>query len=431
MDSEASFMKNSNHKDYNILIAVTGGIAAYKSVELASQLIKRGYNVKVMMTEAATEFVTPLTFETVTGNPVIYKMFSRTGDWDVEHISWAKWADLNIICPATANIIGKLASGICDDFVSTTLLASEKKCLIAPAMNTVMYQHNSVQDNLDKLKTWGYEIVEPGSGDLACGDKGKGRLASLEGILTEIENSLQKNNSVLDRDLTDQKYQEIVGKDASLLDKTVMITAGATTEMIDPVRYLTNPSSGKMGISLAEACLKKGAKVILICASTSALPPEGAELIQVDTAREMYEQVMANLDRVDLVFKTAAVSDYRPKETASTKLKKSDIEQEYSLTLIRNPDILAEVGKRKNGQLIVGFAAETDNIDINAKEKLKKKQLDMLVVNDVSSPQAGFAKDVNTVTVYFSDGTKKSFETMTKRALADELVAETLTLIEK
>ncbi|ACB84914.1 bifunctional phosphopantothenoylcysteine decarboxylase/phosphopantothenate--cysteine ligase CoaBC [Natranaerobius thermophilus] len=402
----------SDQRQGNILVAVTGGIAAYKSVEICSRLRKAGFNVKVMMTESAKEFVTPLTFETVTQNPVASDMFSREANWDVEHISWAQWCDLVLICPATANIIGKLVSGVCDDFVSTTLIASKAHCMIAPAMNTGMYQHPAVQDNLSKLEQYGYQIIDPDSGKLACGDEGKGRLAPVEQIVDQVAN-------FFDKEAADPSPGQM------LRGYTVMVTAGATMEKLDPVRYLTNPSSGKMGYSIAQAAVNDGAHVILISASTSLTPPEGVELISVTSARDMYEQVMANLDRSDVIIKTAAVSDYRPQETYHNKLKKENQQDDqYQLTLVRNPDILKEVGEKKGDKLVIGFAAETDNIYEHARAKLTKKNLDMIVVNDISSDKAGFGKDINTVTLFFEDGSCKELDTMSKLELAEHLLAE-------
>ncbi|OWZ84161.1 bifunctional phosphopantothenoylcysteine decarboxylase/phosphopantothenate--cysteine ligase CoaBC [Natranaerobius trueperi] len=390
----------------NILLAVSGGIAAYKSIELCSQLRKNGYNIKVMMTKSAKEFVTPLTFETVTQNPVISEMFSRTTHWDVEHISLAKWADLVVVCPATANIISKLACGICDDFVTTTLLATKAHCIIAPAMNTAMYEHPSIQKNLETLSNYGYNFISPDSGQLACGDTGRGKLASIDKIFDQIE------------------YQFNVQADQPLKGKTILVTAGATREQIDPVRYLSNPSTGKMGYAVAEAATKKGAHVILITAPTNLTPPQFAEVVNVTSTKEMYDQVMENLNKAHIVVKTAAVSDYRPSTKFSSKLKKDDVNDDYQLSLVKNPDILKEVGKNKDGQIVVGFAAETDDILKNAKKKMKNKNTDMLIVNDISAKNAGFETDVNTVKILFLSGEIKELPTMSKTRLGDIIVDE-------
>jgi len=411
----------------HVLVAVTGGIAAYKAVEVCSQLIKRDFLVKVMMTSSAKEFVTPLAFETITQNPVASEMFTRTTDWDVEHISLARWADLILVCPATANIIGKLANGICDDFVSTTLLASKADCMFAPAMNVAMYEHPFFQNNLKKLDDFGYKIISPSSGRLACGEEGLGRLANLEDILDKVDNyfgtECYHNKNNLDANL--DSTEGISESESYLTGKTVLITAGATREMIDPVRFLSNPSTGKMGYAVAQAALDRGANVILVTAATSLDAPKGSKVISVVTAQEMYEKVMENLEQSDVIIKTAAVSDYRPKEVHTKKIKKDKISDEMELKLVRNPDILKAVGEQKGKKVVIGFAAETNDIIENAQKKIRKKNADMLVVNDISSPDAGFEKDINTVKIIYKNGTIKELSTMSKTRLGEIIIKET------
>ncbi len=393
----------------NILVGVTGGIAAYKTADICSQLVKKGFQVKVMMTTAASEFITPLTFESITGHPVALKMFDRKMDWSVEHISWAQWADMVLLCPATANIVGKLASGICDDFVSTTLLATKAPCLIAPAMNTNMYTHPAFQDNLSKLIKYGYRVIPPGKGRLACGDEGEGRLADKEDILSAVE--------ALHKEILADSEQTFVGK-------TVLVTAGATREKIDPVRFLSNPSTGKMGYAIAEAFAQKGAHVKLVSGPTHLQPPAGVQFIQVETTTDMYRAVMDHLEGSDIVVKAAAVSDFRPKKIYETKIKKQASGDGMEIAFVKNPDILREVGDRKGDRILVGFAAETDNIIENGQEKIKRKNLDMLVLNDISASNAGFEKDINTVHFLYPDGSVKDLPTMSKTDLGKRIVKE-------
>ena len=409
-------MENSKKLNKNVLIAVAGGIAAYKTAEICSQLIKKGFNVQVMMTSAAKEFVSPLTFETISQNPVTSEMFERSNDWDVAHISTARWADVVLICPATANIIGKMANGICDDFVTTTLTASKALCLIAPAMNTSMYQHPAVQRNLQRLKDDGYGIISPESGRLACEEIGEGKLANIEEIIARVVAlaGVEAQNS-------DDPGEIHKG---GLAGKTVLVTAGATREHIDPVRFLSNPSSGKMGIAVAEAALEKGARVILITGHSTYRLPSKAEVVPVHSSQEMYEKVFEYLEESDIVVKTAAVSDFRPKVYSDIKIKKDCSEETYSLPLVRTPDILKEIGENKRDKIVVGFAAETDDIIKNAREKLKKKNVDLMIVNDISSLEAGFNSDYNTVKILYPSGEIKEMPSMTKIDLGKKIIEE-------
>ncbi len=381
-----------------IVVGVTGGIAAYKSAYLVSQLVKAGYSVYVVMTASAQKFIAPLTLQTLSKHPVVTGMFEKTENWEVEHISLAKKADAFVICPATANVIGKIAGGIADDFLTTTVMAATCPVIFAPAMNCDMYENPIVQKNIETLSKLGYRFVEPESGMLACGVEGKGRLAEMEAILDEISCALCSEQDFLGR--------------------KVLVTAGPTREAIDPVRYITNHSSGKMGYAIAKAAKIRGAQVTLVSGPTNLRPFSGVQVINVTTALEMEQAVLSQYAACDVVVKAAAVADFRPERKAENKLKKSGVDAP-KITLVQNPDILEELGRQKNGQILVGFCMETQNLLDNAKEKLHAKHLDMIVANSLTEAGAGFAGDTNAVTILFSDGRQERVECMQKLDLAN------------
>ncbi|WP_368987075.1 bifunctional phosphopantothenoylcysteine decarboxylase/phosphopantothenate--cysteine ligase CoaBC [Caldifermentibacillus hisashii] len=387
-----------------VLLCVSGGIAAYKAVQLTSKLTQNGFDVKVMMTGNATKFVTPLSFQAISRNDVYTDTFDEKDPAKIAHIDLADWPDVIIIAPATANIIGKLANGIADDMVSTTLLATEKPVFIAPAMNVHMYNHPVVQENIARLKSFGYHFIEPSEGYLACGYVGKGRLEEPEIIVEHVKTFFVQN------------------KQQFLRGKTVLISAGPTREKIDPVRYLSNYSSGKMGYAIAEVAQHLGANVFLISGPVSMKPPVGVQIIRVESAEEMYEAVLQYFDEADIVIKSAAVSDYRPKKIFQQKMKKQS--QELVIELERTVDILAELGKRKNAQFLIGFAAETNHVEEYAKQKLLSKNADMIVANNVMQEGAGFGTDTNIVTFYKANNEKKQFPKLTKHEVAYEILKE-------
>lgn len=387
-----------------VLLCVSGGIAAYKAVQLTSKLTQNGFDVKVMMTGNATKFVTPLSFQAISRNDVYTDTFDEKDPAKIAHIDLADWPDVIIIAPATANIIGKLANGIADDMVSTTLLATEKPVFIAPAMNVHMYNHPVVQENIARLKSFGYHFIGPSEGYLACGYVGKGRLEEPEIIVEHVKTFFVQN------------------KQQFLRGKTVLISAGPTREKIDPVRYLSNYSSGKMGYAIAEVAQHLGANVILISGPVSMKPPVGVQIIRVESAEEMYEAVLQYFDEADIVIKSAAVSDYRPKKIFQQKMKKQS--QELVIELERTVDILAELGKRKNAQFLIGFAAETNHVEEYAKQKLLSKNADMIVANNVMQEGAGFGTDTNIVTFYKANNEKKQFPKLTKHEVAYEILKE-------
>lgn len=388
----------------NVLLCVTGGIAAYKAVALTSKLTQMGIDVKVMMSENATKFVTPLTFQAISRNPVYTDTFDEKDPKKIAHIDLSEWPDLIIIAPATSNIIGKLANGIADDMITSTLLATEKPVWIAPAMNVHMYHHPIVQKNMDTLKSIGYEFIEPDEGYLACGYTGKGRLAEPESIAEKVREFFSGNTR------------------GFLEGKRVVVTAGPTRERIDPVRYISNFSSGKMGYAIAEEALKLGAAVTLITGPVSLTPPQGAKVVSVESTEEMYRAVIKEYNNADIVIKAAAVSDYRPQEYMPNKMKKQ--KDEWSITLVKNRDILKELGKKKTHQFLIGFAAETDHVEQYALDKLKNKNLDMIVANDVSMEGAGFGSDTNIVTIFKKDGSKRALEKLSKNKVAIEILKE-------
>ena len=385
-----------------IVLGVTGGIAVYKAVELVSRLRKQQAEVKVIMTQSATQFVSPLTFREMSANPVVVSMWDEVHEFSIEHIALANWADLFVIAPATANIIGKIAGGIADDMLSTTVMATTAPVMVCPAMNSNMYLNTATQDNLQRLKQRGFRLMEPGCGLMACGTTGPGRLPEPPEIVAAIEACFAEV-----KDLTGKK---------------VLVTAGGTREAIDPVRYVGNRSTGKMGYAVAEAALARGAQVTLV--STVSLPvPVGAEVISVESAEEMRQAVLSHYDGVDIVVKAAAVADFRPSVISGKKIKKAG-EEVLTLVLQRNPDILQELGQKKNRQFLVGFAAETHDLEAYAKEKIAKKNLDMIVANDVTASGAGFGTETNIVKFLYPDGGKKELDRMSKRAVADKLLDE-------
>lgn len=388
-----------------VLLGVTGGIAAYKMPNVARMLKKLHCNVHVLMTQNATNFITPTTFETLTANKCLIDTFDRNFEFSVEHVALAKQADLVLIAPATANVIGKIANGIADDMLTTTVMACTCKCLIAPAMNHNMYHNSIVQENMDKLKRHGYEIIEPICGMLANGDTGDGKLPPEE---TLVEYVL--------RELAFPKDME---------GMNVLVTAGPTQEAIDPVRYITNHSTGKMGYAIAKMAMYRGAAVTLVSGPTALEPPMFVDMVRVTTAQEMYEAVMARAKEQDIVIKAAAVADYRPAVVAEQKVKKQA--GEARIELERTRDILAELGAGKGKTILCGFSMETENMLENSKEKLWKKNLDMIVANNLKVEGAGFATDTNVVTLITREG-EKQLALMSKEEVANQLLTELLTI---
>ncbi|NEN82664.1 bifunctional phosphopantothenoylcysteine decarboxylase/phosphopantothenate--cysteine ligase CoaBC [Paenibacillus elgii] len=384
-----------------VLLGVSGGIAAYKAAAVCSKLTQAGADVRVIMTESATKFVAPLTFQTLSRHDVIVDTFDEKDASVVSHIDLADRADVVVIAPATANIIGKIALGLADDMLSTTLLATMAPILVAPAMNVHMYAHPAVQTNMQKLAERGVRFIEPGTGQLACGYVGKGRLAEPEEIVAAVERFFQEKRL--------------------LEGKRVLVTAGATVERIDPVRYLTNDSSGKMGYAIAEEARRMGASVTLVTGKASIAAPTGVTVVKVESALEMMEAVLSRLPEQDVIIKAAAVADYRPAEQAEHKIKKN--EDEMTMRMVKNPDIAQAVGERKKpSQLLVGFAAETQHLETFAQEKLKKKRCDLLVANDVTMEGAGFGTDTNVVRIYDSGGLVEALPLMSKGQVAARLL---------
>ncbi len=392
----------------NITVGITGGIAVYKAAQLVSSLNAGGAEVNVIMTGAAQEFVKPLTFQVLSGNTVRTDLFDAMRG-AVQHIELATTPDLIVIAPATANVLGKVANGIADDLLSTVIMAASCPVLFCPAMNVNMYNNAVVQRNISTLRDLGYKFVGPDTGRLACGVEGRGRLADLDRIMEVIESLLSPAGD--------------------LEGLTVMVTAGPTVEPIDPVRYLTNRSTGKMGYAVAGAAAGRGARTLLISGPTSLKPPGGVEFISVETAAQMYEAVMEHYPVVDVVVKTAAVADYRPKESSSRKIKKHD--GPLHLELVRNHDILAELGKNKNKQILVGFAAETGDLEKNSLLKVERKNLDFLVANDVTQAGAGFGSDTNIVKFVYPGGDIKQMPLMDKTVLAHRILDEVLSVRQK
>ncbi|MCK4507999.1 MAG: bifunctional phosphopantothenoylcysteine decarboxylase/phosphopantothenate--cysteine ligase CoaBC [Desulfuromonadales bacterium] len=383
-----------------VILGVTGGIAAYKAAELLRLLIKAGAEVHVVMTRSAQEFIAPLTFQTLSGNPVHTELFSLIQEQEIGHISLADRADLVLIVPATANLVGKVANGIADDLLTTTIMATRAKILFAPAMNSNMWENPVYQENHAKLEGLGYHFIEPAYGELACGWQGQGKLPDPQEIFSSAQALLGSND---------------------LAGKTVLVTAGPTREEIDPVRFLSNYSSGKMGYAVACAARNRGARVVLVSGPVNLREPEGVETIQVVSAREMHEAVMKIAEQADLIIKAAAVADFRPVACGEQKVKKGSAET-MTVELQRNPDILAELGQKKGSRILIGFAAETEELLKHAREKLTNKNLDMIVANDVTQEGAGFDGDTNIVRFLTADGNVEELPQMTKEAVAEILL---------
>ncbi|KGR87596.1 bifunctional phosphopantothenoylcysteine decarboxylase/phosphopantothenate--cysteine ligase CoaBC [Lysinibacillus odysseyi] len=384
----------------NILLCVTGGIAVYKAVALVSKLTQAGFTVKVIMTASAQKFVNPLSFQVMSKNDVFFDTFDEKNSAVIAHIDLADWADLILVAPATANVIGKLANGIADDMVTTTLLAATAPVWIAPAMNVHMYDHPAVKRNIIQLHTDGYRFIEPSEGYLACGYVGKGRLEEPEKITELVKQHFQP------------AFQPLKGK-------KVVVSAGPTREKVDPVRFLTNFSSGKMGYAMAEAARDLGAEVVLVSGPTNLAKPAGMKVLDVESAQQMFEAIWAEYDVADIVIKTAAVADYRPKNVYGQKMKKQP--GEAVLELERTTDILATLGAHKKHQLLIGFAAETDDVENYGQQKLQKKNADYIVANDITEAGSGFGTDTNSVTLIGYDY-KKSFPHLPKKELAYRLL---------
>ncbi len=397
-------------KDKTVVIGVSGGIAVYKTLDVISRLRKLGVNVNVIMTASAAEFVTPLSFQSLSQNYVVCDMFEDPKTWDVEHISLAKRADVFLIAPATANVIGKMANGIADDMLTTTIMATKAKVLIAPAMNTNMYENPIVQRNINILKELGYNFVDPESGRLACGDTGKGKLATPETIVGEVV--------------------KLLSTEQDLKGKSIIVTAGPTMESIDPVRFISNRSSGKMGYAIATQAINRGADVTLISGPTNLTPPQNLKkLIRIESAKDMYDAVIENLDENQVVIKSAAVADYKPKNYFNKKIKKSD--DDLSIELDRNKDIAYEIGKIKNDKILVGFAAETNDLIENARGKVKKKNLDFIVANDLTKEGAGFGVDTNIVKIIDKEGNITEYPKMKKEEVANVILDKVKILLKR
>lgn len=382
-----------------VVVGVTGGIAAYKTCELVRALVKRDYRVKVVMTEAATRFVSPLTFRTLSAEPVTVSLWADEPDAKVHHISLAEEADVMVIAPCTANVIAKIAHGRADDMLTTTALATEAPLVIAPAMNVHMWRKEVTQRNVSALVARGAIIVEPARGELACGDVGEGRLASVDDIVAAVEAEL--------------------GRSRDLAGKHVLVTASGTHEPIDPVRYIGNHSSGKTGFAIAEEAARRGARVFLVTGPSHLPDPFGCEVVRVTTALQMRAAVLARADAADAIVMSAAVADFRPATAAADKIKKTDAPA--AVTLERNPDILAELGARGGRAMLVGFAAETADVEANAKAKLEAKGCDLIVANDVSDPSLGFGTDDNRVVFVSREGVERT-GVLPKHAIAREIV---------
>jgi len=387
-----------------IVLGITGGIAAYKAADIASKLTQAGARVEVVMTESATRFIAPLTLRSLTGRPVVTDMFEPAAEFSLEHIALAEAADIVVIAPATANTIAKIAAGIADDMLTCLVLATKAPVIVAPAMNDNMLQNPVTQENLAKLKARGFIIVEPAYGRLASGKTGWGRLAEVETIIGTIK--------------------QVLGRKGDLAGKRIVVTAGGTQESIDPVRHIGNRSSGKMGYAVAEAARDRGASVSLITAPTSLPKPAGIELTHVRTARQMKEAVARAVAKTDALIMAAAVADYQPKEVATAKIKKET--PSLTLELVRTPDILSEV---KGNFIKVGFAAESEDVVANAKQKLEKKQLDLIIANDITDAKSGFDVDTNKVTLIDRKGKTEKLPLLTKREVADKILDKVVQLI--
>ncbi|MBQ2744607.1 MAG: bifunctional phosphopantothenoylcysteine decarboxylase/phosphopantothenate--cysteine ligase CoaBC [Lachnospiraceae bacterium] len=389
-----------NLKGKTVLLGVTGSIAAYKMANVASTLVKKGADVHVIMTRNATNFINPITFETLTNHKCLVDTFDRNFQYNVEHVSIAKTADVVLIAPATANVIGKIACGIADDMLTTTIMACTCPILVSPAMNTNMYNNEIFQDNMKRLEAYGYKIIEPGTGRLACGDVGAGKLPSEDILVEHIEKILLPE-------------QDMVGK-------KVLVTAGPTVEAIDPVRFISNHSTGKMGYAIANAAAVRGAEVTLVSGPVHVKADAAVNVVNVTSAAQMFEEVKNRMEKQDIIIKAAAVADYTPEAVADNKIKKSD--GEMSIKLKRTEDILKYIGEHKKpGQIVCGFSMETENLIENSKAKLIKKNVDMIVANNLKVEGAGFGVDTNVVTIITRDDVKE-LPVMTKAEVADEIL---------
>lgn len=386
-------------KGKRIVVALCGGIAAYKGAGLVSRLSQAGAQVRCAMTKNACQFITPLTLETLSHNRVITDTFHRDNPYEVDHIALNKWADAIVVAPATANILGKAALGIGDDFVSTMLLAATCPVCFVPAMNTAMYDNPAVQKNREMLRERGCYFIEPGAGLLACGDVGRGRMSEPEEIVAYLDGLLSEE-------------QDMAGL-------RLAVTAGPTVERIDDVRFLSNRSSGKMGYAVAKAGAQRGAEVTLITGKTSLTPPKGVRVIEVESAEDMYLAATEAFEKCDMLVKAAAVADYTPKEKIAGKMKKGG---DMTLDLVRTKDILRELGQRKQGQVLIGFAAEAQDLEQNARRKLAEKNLDMIAANDISREDIGFGTDENSMTLYFADGRAALLEKASKEEIAGQVL---------
>ena len=397
-------------KGKKIVLGVTGGIAVYKAVDLVSRLRKQGCQVRVVMTEHAQQFVTPLTFKEISGNQVAVSMWSSNQEFNVEHIALANWADAFVVAPATANIIAKMAYGLADDLLSTTLLAAQAPIVVCPAMNTGMYENAATQENIAKLKSRGVTVMPPAVGKLACGTSGAGRLPEPQEIVEFLNAFFAK-------------------REGDLRGLKVLVTAAGTREPIDPVRFVGNRSSGKMGYAVAQMAAERGAEVLLISGPSALSIPANVKAIKVETTNEMLEACLESYDKVDIVIKAAAVADYRPRDVAEQKIKKKT-DDALTVVMDKNPDILKTLGAKKTHQVLVGFAAETQNLLENARDKVVKKNLDMIVANDVTAAGAGFNADTNIVKFLFANGEVRSLEQMPKVDVANCILDEALKIRE-
>ena len=397
-------------KGKKIVLGVTGGIAVYKAVDLVSRLRKQGCEVRVVMTEHAQQFVTPLTFKEISGNQVAVSMWSSNQEFNVEHIALANWADAFVVAPATANIIAKMAYGLADDLLSTTLLAAQAPIVVCPAMNTGMYENVATQENIAKLKSRGFTVMPPAVGKLACGTSGAGRLPEPQEIVEFLNAFFAK-------------------REGDLRGLKVLVTAAGTREPIDPVRFVGNRSSGKMGYAVAQMAAERGAEVLLISGPSALSIPANVKAIKVETTNEMLEACLESYDKVDIVIKAAAVADYRPRDVAEQKIKKKT-DDALTVVMDKNPDILKTLGAKKTHQVLVGFAAETQNLLENARDKVVKKNLDMIVANDVTAAGAGFNADTNIVKFLFANGEVRSLEQMPKVDVANCILDEALKIRE-
>lgn len=393
-------------KGKKIVLGVTGGIAVYKAVDLVSRLRKHGCEVRVVMTEHAQQFVTPLTFKEISGNAVATSMWNSNQEFNVEHIALANWADAFLVAPATANILAKMTYGIADDLLSTTLLAAQAPIVVCPAMNTGMYLNAATQENIAKLQSRGITVMPPASGHLACGTSGPGRLPEPQQIV-EFMSSF------------------FAGREGDLRGLKVLVTAAGTREPIDPVRFVGNRSSGKMGYAVAQMAAERGAEVLLISGPSALAVPPNVKAVQVESTNEMLEACLAAYDAVDIVIKAAAVADYRPRDVADQKIKKKT-DDALTVVMDKNPDILKTLGAKKTHQVLVGFAAETQNLLANAREKVVKKNLDMIVANDVTAAGAGFNSDTNIVKFLYANGDVCELEQMPKVDVANRILDEAL-----